>query len=126
LTRYRFHGGGRSSRKAVLTSFDLHGLLKLSLAIVLGLGCAVMQTAAAADADAAIGNKLADMLRASRSVVSASQPLINDAAVGDKNFTGLKLVRDAEAIYAERIGTQLLDSDLSARDLAAGLITRTD
>jgi hypothetical protein len=116
LTRYQYHGGGKSGRKAVSTSFDLRGLLKLTLVISLGFGSSVVQAAADVDADFAIGNKLADMLRASRSVVSASQPLINDAAIGDKSFTGVKLVRDAEAIYAERVGSQLLVDDLSARD----------
>ena len=116
MLRYHFHGDGRSSRKAVSTSFDLPALLKLILVISLGLGSSVVQAAAATDADSALGNKLADMLRASRSVVSGSQPLINDAAIGDKGFTGVKLVREAETIYAERVGAQLLDDDLSARD----------
>jgi hypothetical protein len=116
LTRYKFHGNGRFGRKAISTSSSLCGLLKLSLVIVLGLGPAVMQTAAAADADAAIGNMLADMLRAGRSVVSTSQPLINDAAIGDKDFTGVRLIHEAETIYAERVGSQLQDADLSVRD----------
>ena len=114
--QYQFHGSGRFGRRAVSTSFSLSGLLTLSLVIVLGLGPTVMQTVAADDADAAIGNMLADMLRASRSVVSTSQSLINDAAIGDKDFTGVRLVHEAETIYAERVGHQLLDADLSVRD----------
>jgi hypothetical protein len=90
--------------------------LKLALVIGIGFGFAVVQAAADVDADTAIGNKLADMLRASRSVVSTSQPLINDAAIGDKSFTGVKLVREAEAIYTERVGSQLQGEDISARD----------
>ena len=103
-------------RKEVLTSFGLRTLLNLTLVIGLGFGSPVVQAAADVEADSAIGNKLADMLRASRSVVSASQPLINDAAIGDKSFTGVKLVREAESIYAERVGSQLMVDDLSARD----------
>ena len=85
--------------------------------VALGISGTMIQTAAATDADAAIGNRLADMLRASRSVVSASQPLINDAAIGDKGFTGLVLVNKAEVIYTERVGAPLVSDDLSARDL---------
>lgn len=80
------------------------------------LSAGVNQAAASDDADFAIGIKLADMLRAGRSVVSASQSLINNADVGDKGFTGEKLVGQAEAIYAERVGSPLLDDGLSARD----------
>jgi len=80
------------------------------------LGVATIQTAAAEDADIEIGNKLADMLRAGRNVVSANQSLINDPDIGDKGFTGDKLVLEAEAIYAERTGSQLLVDGLSERD----------
>lgn len=116
LSRYHFHVGTRFERKAVAASSTRSGLFKLAFVIVLGFSSAILQTATAVDADAAIGNKLADMLRASRSVVSASQPLINDAALGDKWFTGEKLVREAEAIYEQRVGTQLIGDDVSARD----------
>ena len=63
-----------------------------------------------------IGNKLADMLRAGRSAVSANQPLINNPDIADKGFTGEKLIQEAEAIYAKRIGSPLLGDDLSPRD----------
>jgi hypothetical protein len=116
LTRYHFHAGTRFERKAVAASSARSGLLRLVIVIVFGFGSLILQPAAAEDADAAIGNKLADMLRASRSVVSASQPLINDAVIGDKGFTGEKLVREAEAIYAQRVGTQLIGDGVSERD----------
>jgi hypothetical protein len=116
LTRYHFHAGERFERKSVAASSGRGGLLKFAFVLALGLCPAIVQTAAAVDADAAIGNMLADMLRASRSVVSSSQPLINDAATGDKGFTGEKLIREAEAIYAERVGTQLIGDGVSARD----------
>jgi hypothetical protein len=74
------------------------------------------QAAVAADANVDIGNKLADMLRSGRSVVSASQPLINNPDLGDKGLTGEKLVHDAAAIYADRVGAPLLTDDLSERD----------
>lgn len=117
MTRYQTHGGATFDQTAVSTAFGLSGFRKLIFKVaVLGLGSTAIQTAAAGDADFEIGNKLADMLRASRSVVSASQPLINDPDIGDKGFTGDKLVREAEAVYAERVGTSLLVDDLSERD----------
>lgn len=60
--------------------------------------------------------KLANLLRAGRNVVSANQPLINDPDIGEKNFTGNKLVEEAEAIYAERTGSALSPEGLSERD----------
>jgi len=116
LTRYQYHNGWKFGRKQGSTSFGLCALLKLTLVIGFGFGSSVAQAAADIDADSAIGNKLADMLRASRSVISANQSLINDAAIGDKSFNGIKLVREAETIYAERVGSQLLVDGLSARD----------
>lgn len=98
MRRYQIHGGVTFGRMAVSTAFDLGGLKKLIFVATLGLGATAIQAVAAADADFEIGNKLADMLRASRSVVSASQGLINDPEIGDKGFTGDKLIRDAEAI----------------------------
>lgn len=68
------------------------------------------------DVDIAIGERLADMLRAGRSVVSASQPLINDPAIDDKGFTGDRLIDDAQELYGKRVGASLLDDSLSDRD----------
>ena len=116
MTRYQPQSDAMLGRNAVSTVLGLSGLTKLIFIVALGLGAAASQTAVAEDADFGIGNKLADMLRASRSVVSASQQLINDPDIGDKGFTGEKVVRKAEAIYAERVGTPLFVDDLSERD----------
>ena len=97
-------------------ALGLSGIGRLVIATVLGLGFMAGQVAAAGDADLEIGNKLADMLRAGRKVVSANQPLINDPSIGDKGLTGAKLVRDAETVYAERTGAPLLGDALSKRD----------
>ncbi len=66
--------------------------------------------------DKEMATKLANLLRAGRSVVSANQPLINDPEIGEKNFTGDKLVKEAEAIYGERTGSLLAPEGLSERD----------
>jgi hypothetical protein len=104
------------SRKAISTLSGLSGLWKLILVGTLGFGSAVTQSAAAVDADFAIGSKLADMLRASRSVVSANQGLINDPDIGDKQFSSEKFVGKADAIYLKRVGTALNVDELSERD----------
>ena len=116
MTRYQIHGGATFGQKVFSVSSGLNGLAKFIFVTALSLCFAVIQTAAAVDADFSIGNKLADMLRASRSVVSASQGLINDPDIGDKGFTGEKFVREAEAIYAERVGIPLFGDDISERD----------
>jgi hypothetical protein len=116
VTQYQIYGGTTISRKTALISLDRAGLRKFIYVVALSLSSTVIQTAAAADTDFSIGNKLADMLRASRSVISASQGLINDPDIGDKGFIGEKFVREVEAIYVERVGTPLLMDDLPERD----------
>lgn len=81
-----------------------------------GLLGALCGAAIAGEAEVAIGNRLADMLRAGRNVVSVSQPLINDPGIGDKGLTGEKFVLDAQAIYEKRTGSPLFAGDISARD----------
>jgi hypothetical protein len=116
VTQYQIKGSTRSSRKKVLFSFGRGGLRKFIYLVALSLTSSVFQTVAAADTDFSIGNKLADMLRASRNVISASQSLINDPDIGDKGFTGEKFVREVEDIYQARVGTSLLEDDISDRD----------
>jgi len=116
MTRVQIHSATKFSRKTVSALPGLNGLWKLILLGALGFGSAVIQTAAAEDADFAIGNKLADMLRAGRSVVSANQGLINDADIGDKQFTSEKFVGKADSIYLKRVGNPLNVNELSERD----------
>lgn len=113
MKRFEARDRSTSVRNAVSISTGLSVFTKLILATALGLAAS---QAVASDADLEIGNKLADMLRAGRKVVSASQPLINDPGIGDKGFTGEKLVLEADAIYAERTGAPLLADSISDRD----------
>jgi len=114
--RYQNQFGTVFDLKAAFISHGLNTLGTVIIAALLGLGSAVAQTVSEGDPELAIGTRLANMLRASRSVISANQTLINNADVGDKWFTGDKLVTEAESIYASRIGSPLFDDDLSARD----------
>jgi hypothetical protein len=116
---YQICSGAASDQRVVLTSSGLGGFpgvfTKLILMAAFCFGFAASQ-AVAGEADIEIGNKLADLLRAGRKVVSASQPLINNPDIGDKDFTGDKLVLEANAIYAKRIGSPLLADGISDRD----------
>ncbi len=98
---------GLIKHKALLSS-GLNTLGILVIAAALGLGSALAQTAAAGEAEFTIGTRLANMLRASRSVISANQPLINNPGVGDKSFTSQKVINDAESNYVKRVGAPLL------------------
>jgi len=113
MERWKKSGGAALTGSLVSMASGLRGLIGLMALCALG---AAASQAVADEADLEIGNKLADMLRAGRTVVSGSQPLINDPEIGDKGFTGDKLVLEAEAIYAERIGSPPLSGELSERD----------
>ena len=88
--------------------------------VLLLLGAADPQLPRPANAanidDKEMAIKLANLLRAGRNVVSTNQPLINDPDIGEKNFTGDKLVAEAETIYAKRTGSPLTMDGLSERD----------
>jgi hypothetical protein len=116
MERHRICQSVKPGRAVVSASLGLRRFKTLVIVAALGLGFAAGPAAIADEAELRIGNALADMLRAGRSVVSANQPLINDPDVGDKGFTGEKLIGDAKAIYAERTGAPLLAGDLSERD----------
>lgn len=59
------------------------------------------------------GNKLAAVLRAGRAVVSANQPLINDANKGDKGLTPEDFMEQVAVLYkTQNANRQILD-DLS-------------
>lgn len=64
----------------------------------------------------ALGERLAALLRAGRTVVSEYQDLINDPSIGDKGLDGERLVREAAARYAERTGAPPLADDMTATE----------
>ena len=111
----KFFNNATSFRGSFSTNPGSFGLARLIIAGAFVLSLATGQ-AAAGSTGLEIGNKLADMLRAGRSAVSANQPLINNPEIADKGFTGNKLVQEADAIYTKRFGSPLLSADLSARD----------
>lgn len=59
------------------------------------------------------GNRLAAVLRAGRSVVSANQELINDASMGDKGLTPDIFLEKVAAVYEEAIGEPMLTDGLT-------------
>ncbi len=76
--------------------------------------CAVMPALAASEA--AIGESLAALLRAGRSVISNNQALINDPTIGEKNLTGERVVREAIEIYLGRQGRTPVDDAMPERE----------
>lgn len=68
---------------------------------------------AAANEPGLIGEKLAAVLRAARSVISGHQKLINDASIGDKGLSGERIATEAIALYTKRVGQSPLAGDLS-------------
>lgn len=87
----------------------------LSLAVMLCGPFAYFAFAATQD-DVALGERLATLLRAGRSVISNHQDLFNDPSLGDKGFDGDRMVEEATALFAERRGEEPVSGDLSDRD----------
>jgi hypothetical protein len=70
---------------------------------------------AAEDEDAMIAKSLADMLRAARTVISANQAKINDAALGDKGLTGSYVLGEAVKRFQASTGTDPATIDPASR-----------
>lgn len=68
-----------------------------------------------AEDDAMIAKSLATMLRAGRTVISANQAKINDAALGDKGLDGKTVVAAAAKIYSDAAGVDLASIDANSR-----------
>ena len=64
-----------------------------------------------------LGNRLAAVLRAGRSVISNSQSLINDPEITDKGLTGEVFYERIIETYLEKNGLHPLDGDLTEREL---------
>ncbi len=75
-----------------------------AVAAVVSIAAGTPSSGQTVDPDAEIAVRLADLLRAGRSVVSTHQDLINDPATGEKGFTGAVLREEASAIFAESNG----------------------
>ncbi len=86
--------------------------------VVLATGWAMLAPvdrplAATDDADTAVAMRLANLLRAARSVISSNQDVINNPDIGDKGLTGEKVLADAIVIYEKQTGEDPRDSDPS-------------
>ncbi|WP_051264197.1 Tll0287-like domain-containing protein [Rhizobium leucaenae] len=66
--------------------------------------------------DMTTGERLAALLRASRTVVSGYQKLINDESLGKKDLTGQRVVNEALQIFAQRKGDSVSDQNYSPSD----------
>jgi hypothetical protein len=83
------------------------------------IGCALLLTSVVAAGDAEdvdMASRLAELLRAGRSVVSNYQTLINDPTIGDKEIDSSRFVKEAVALYSERVAQEPFSGDLTERD----------
>jgi cytochrome c553 len=83
------------------------------LFVVVGLSAAPLL--AGPDDDAAIAKSLADMLRASRQVISSNQTRINDPNLGDKGLSGQVVLQQAVEVYKKATGTDPASIDPASR-----------
>jgi hypothetical protein len=77
--------------------------IALVLAILVGSFC-LSQVAAGEQPDAVVATRLAQFLRAARTVISQYQGLINDPSKGDKGLTGDRVVAETSALYMKQTG----------------------
>lgn len=99
------------SRSAVL-----HLCVILLLSLTLGLKVAVSASDQPTDEEIATASSLAAMLRASRTVVSLNQDLINNPNLGDKGFDGKAVLAQTLPIYQKMTGTNALSVDPASRE----------
>ncbi len=93
-------------------------LTRMGVAAVL-FGCALAAPSATAEdnaGDVETGARLAELLRAGRSIVSNYQGLINDPALGDKHLDSDRFAKEAVAVYAKHTGHDPLSGELTDRD----------
>lgn len=90
-------------------------LLSLPL-IALCMQAHAQSTSSDPEVEAALGNHLAELLRAGRSVISSHQDLINDPSLGDKGIDGDSVVGEAIEIYTERNGRPPITEDTPERE----------
>lgn len=96
----------------------LSTLTRRSIAAAL-VGCAFVAPAAigaGVTEDVAMGIRLAELLRAGRSVVSNYQTLINDPALGDKHLDSERFASEAIAVYSKNTGQDPFSGELTNRD----------
>lgn len=79
-------------------------LLAVTLVLIAVAGSGRAQPRAQNAADLDIAMRLADLLRAARSVISAKQPLINSLEPADKGLNGERVLAQALDLYHQRRG----------------------
>jgi hypothetical protein len=77
---------------------------------------ALVGAAAPDDDDMTIAQRLAEMLRDARTVISNQQDLINDPNLGDKHLTGQQVLDQAVQIYSKTTGTDPTKINLASRN----------
>lgn len=88
------------------------------LSVILGLSAILLCGSTAADetADVATAQRLAELLRDGRTVVSNNQTLINDPSIGNKHLDGARFVKEVTALYVKNTGEDPQSPKLSDLD----------
>jgi hypothetical protein len=84
--------------------------------VAVAMAAVALRAAAADSAEEKLAKNLAALLVAGRAVVAQNQPLINDAAKGDKGFTAEKFGGLVAADYKAKTGIDLVALDGSSGD----------
>ena len=96
------------------------------------LTSAAVKAAAPTDEDAAIAQRLAEMLQNARTVVSNNQDLINNPQLGDKHLSGQVVLNQAVKIYQKATGSDPATVDPNSRQgrllraMMAAIVAVTD
>lgn len=85
----------------------------LMVCLVAGFTAAPTISLADTSEEVELGNRLASVLRAGRSVISNSQSLINDPDVADKGLTGEKFFEQVIETYLKQNGQSPLNDDIT-------------
>lgn len=86
------------------------------ICLVASFGAAPTISFADTSTEVELGNRLAAVLRAGRSVVSNSQSLINDPSIADKGLTGEKFFEQVIENYLKKNGQSPLDESLTEHE----------
>ncbi|SCW82606.1 Protein of unknown function [Rhizobium mongolense subsp. loessense] len=91
----------------------MHRGLRCAVLLAMAALCVPVAYGVANEADVATGERLAALVRASRSVISSHQGLINDESIGDKNLTGARVVEESLALYSKNNEHSLPDESFT-------------
>ena len=91
------------------------GIFVIATLVLVFAGYGFSSLQAQTNDDVVVAETLATMLRAGRTVVSRHQTEINNPDIGDKGFTGAKVLAEAVVVYKESTGVDPTKIDPATR-----------